>query len=87
MEDEKMLPALLPRSADEALRHSPFQTLRRLRVEENAQELIVSGSVASYYLKQQAQEILLPFLGSRALRNRIVVLPKGRAGSEDAPRQ
>jgi hypothetical protein len=55
------------------LRQSPFQAIRRLWVEETESEVIVAGSVPSYYLKQQAQESLLPLLGTRTLRNCVVV--------------
>ena len=81
--EENMPPALeTPFSAGEILHQSVFQALRRLKVEETASEIIVSGSVSSYYLKQLAQECLIPYLGARRLRNCIdVELPKGRAGN------
>jgi hypothetical protein len=60
--------------ADQALQHSPFPALRRLQVEESDHAIIVSGSVSSYYLKQLAQETLMPLLGSRELRNRVTVV-------------
>jgi hypothetical protein len=59
--------------ADLTLRHSPIPALRRLRVEETTDAIIVMGSVSSYYLKQMAQEALMPILGPRQLRNQVSV--------------
>jgi hypothetical protein len=59
--------------ADQALRHSPIPALRRLHVEETEQDIVLSGSVSSYYLKQMAQETLMHLLGDRKLRNRVTV--------------
>jgi hypothetical protein len=47
--------------------------LRRLRVAETDDEIIISGTVPSFYLKQLAQEAVRPLLGSRRLRNQIDV--------------
>jgi hypothetical protein len=47
--------------------------LRMLRVQETTDEIIVSGRVSSYYLKQLAQETLMPARGSRELVNRVTV--------------
>jgi hypothetical protein len=58
---------------DQALRQSPIPALRNLRVEETEEAIILSGSVNTYYLKQLAQETLMPLRGSRLLHNRIVV--------------
>ena len=66
--------SLLTVRADHALRHSPIPALRRLHVEESELAIIVSGSVSSYYLKQLAQETLMPLLGARELRNRVTVV-------------
>ena len=60
--------------ATEALLHSPIPALRRLQVEESEQVLVLSGSVASYYLKQLAQETILPYLERRNLLNQITVV-------------
>ncbi len=64
---------LLQVRADQALRQSPIPALRRLQVEESDHVIVLSGSVPSYYLKQLAQETLMPLLGSRELRNRVTV--------------
>jgi len=55
------------------LRHHPVGPLRRLRVEEAGDEVVLSGTLASFYHKQLAQEALLPLLGGRRLLNRVEV--------------
>ncbi len=65
-------PPILPQAA-EVLRRSPQPMLRRLRVAETDDEIIISGTVPSFYLKQLAQEAVRPLLGSRRLRNQIDV--------------
>ena len=57
------------------LRDNPVNDLRRLEVCESDAEIVISGIVSSYYLKQMAQEAVRPALGGRRLRNRVVVLP------------
>jgi osmotically-inducible protein OsmY len=57
----------------QALRQSPIPALRVLQVEETDREIVLSGSVASYYMKQLAQEAVMPLLGDRVLCNRILV--------------
>ncbi len=61
-----------PRAA-EALEQSQQPLLRRLEVLETEKEIVISGTVPSYYLKQLAQEVVRPVLGDRRLRNRICV--------------
>jgi hypothetical protein len=65
---------VLAMRAHDVLRQSPIPVLRRLHVDESEQEIILSGAVSSYYLKQLAQEALMPVLGSRQLHNRILVI-------------
>jgi hypothetical protein len=60
--------------ADQILRQSPIPALRHLSVEESDHSVILSGSVSSYYLKQLAQETIMPILGSRELQNRVSVV-------------
>src|SRR5260370_5682679 len=60
--------------ATEALLHSPIPALRKLQVEVSEGGIILSGSVPTYYLKQLAQETILPFLERRDLLNRITVI-------------
>jgi hypothetical protein len=57
-----------------ALLQSPIPPLRRLAVEETDEELIILGCVSSYYLKQLAQETLMPYLRGRRLRNCVEVV-------------
>jgi len=59
--------------AAEVLEQSQQPLLRRLEVLETEKEIVISGSVPSYYLKQLAQEAVRPVLGDRRLRNRICV--------------
>jgi hypothetical protein len=57
-----------------ALRHSPIPALRMLVIEETEEALVIRGSVKSYYLKQMAQEALMPHLDGRTLHNRVAVI-------------
>ncbi len=71
-------PALLPppkvtSQAAHALKRSLHPALRRLHVEESEECLVISGRVTSYYLKQLAQETLMPHRGERQLVNRVSV--------------
>jgi hypothetical protein len=63
-----------PSRAHVALRQSPIPALRKLVVEETETTIAISGSVSSYYLKQLAQETLMPVLGGRELLNRVSVV-------------
>jgi hypothetical protein len=58
------------------LRQSPIPDLRVLEVEENEFEVVITGLVCSYYLKQLAQETLRSAVGQRRIRNRVVVARK-----------
>jgi len=62
-----------PLSATQILRDNPLPLLRNLDVAESEKEVVISGWVTSYYLKQLAQEAVLPFVGSRRLRNLVIV--------------
>jgi len=57
-----------------ALRESPIPALRRLSLEENDGAVMITGNVPSYYLKQLAQEAVIPLLGGRELRNQVTVV-------------
>jgi hypothetical protein len=57
-----------------ALQQSPIPALRKLRVEETEQGVVISGNVSSYYLKQLAQETVMPVLERRELVNRVEVV-------------
>jgi hypothetical protein len=60
--------------AAEALQRSPIPALRQLSVEEADGVVEIRGRVGSYYLKQLAQETVLPLLRGRPLRNRVLVV-------------
>jgi hypothetical protein len=57
-----------------ALRQSPIPALRNIQVEETDTEIVLQGSVSSYYLKQLAQETVMPALAGRELMNRVAVV-------------
>lgn len=59
--------------AEQALRQSPIPALRRLDVEETDLEVVLVGKVPTFYLKQLAQETVLPLIGQRGLVNRVSV--------------
>jgi hypothetical protein len=67
------LSTLVGSQAIEALLHSPIPALRKLQVEQTEGGLVLSGSVPTYYLKQLAQETVLPYLDHCALVNRVTV--------------
>jgi hypothetical protein len=52
---------------------STHPALRRLNVEGSEGELVISGTVNCYYLKQLAQEALRPITGDVQLVNRVQV--------------
>ena len=56
-----------------ALRQSPIPALRKLSVEESDGTVVISGFVSSYYMKQLAQETIMPVLDGRELHNRVTV--------------
>ena len=57
-----------------ALRQSPLPALRKLAVEETDAAVVICGAVSSYYLKQLAQETIMPVLAGRELHNRVAVV-------------
>jgi hypothetical protein len=63
-----------PQPIVEALRRSKIPALRRLDVEETESAVVLTGSVPSYYLKQLAQEAVLPLCGKRQLINHVEVV-------------
>jgi hypothetical protein len=54
---------------------SPLPQLRHLVVTTTDREIVITGRVPSYYLKQLAQEALRPTLGDRRLVNHVEVSP------------
>jgi hypothetical protein len=67
-------PTLTRVRAEQVLRQSGLPALRQLCVEETDAEVVITGSVSSYYLKQLAQETVMPVLGERDLVNRVLVV-------------
>lgn len=60
--------------AAHALKKSSHPALRRLMVEGNEEALIISGRVTSYYLKQLAQETVMPVREGMRLVNQVNVV-------------
>lgn len=58
----------------QALRRSPIPALRKLSVEESGTVVVITGRVSTYYLKQLAQEAVMPLLDHRQLRNQVTVV-------------
>jgi hypothetical protein len=59
---------------DSILRDSAWSALRELKVQETQNEVVLSGTLPSYYLKQMAQESVRPALAGRRLLNHIRVV-------------
>lgn len=57
----------------EALANSPLGQLRRLMVAESETEVVLTGTVSSYYFKQMAQETIRYAVGRRQLVNHVDV--------------
>lgn len=60
--------------AQSLLSASPIYALRDLRVEQNNGTLLITGSVASFYQKQLAQEVVRAIATGVELRNTVTVL-------------
>lgn len=63
-----------PPGPAEVLNGSPLPHLRRLVVTESATEVVISGRVPTYYLKQLAQETVRAAVGKRRLSNQVQVV-------------
>jgi hypothetical protein len=68
-----MSTATIITSATHALKRSFYPALRRLSVEGTESDIIISGKVSSYYMKQLAQETVMPVRGPLKLVNRVDV--------------
>jgi hypothetical protein len=68
------LSSLASSQAEQALRQSALPALRKLAIKETEVEVVITGSVTSYYLKQLAQETIMPVVGKRELVNRVLVV-------------
>lgn len=67
-------PTELASQAQVALSECPFHALRQVQVEQYGEdELILTGAVATYYQKQQAQEIVRTIAQDLTVRNSIEV--------------
>jgi hypothetical protein len=63
-----------PLCAGRALQRSPIPALRNLSLEETVTVVVIRGVVPTYYLKQMAQETVMPLLAGRQLHNRVSVV-------------
>lgn len=68
------LTATSPSPATQALRQSSHPGLRNLTIQEADGTIIILGRVTSYYLKQLAQETIMPVRGECQLLNRVTVV-------------
>jgi hypothetical protein len=59
----------------DVLTASPLPQLRRLVVTATDEEIVITGRVSSYYMKQLAQEALRTAIGDRRLLNQVEVCP------------
>lgn len=66
-------PSLATEPAD-ILITSPLPQLRRLVVTATDDEVVITGRVSSYYMKQLAQETLRSMVGDRRLLNNVEVV-------------
>jgi hypothetical protein len=60
--------------ARSALRASPIFALRELAVEQDGQQLLLSGTVSTFYQKQVAQEVVRSFANGMKLVNHVQVV-------------
>ncbi len=65
--------AILTAEPATVLTSSPLPQLRRLSVTSTDHEVVITGRVTSYYMKQLAQESIRSSLGSRRLLNQVEV--------------
>jgi hypothetical protein len=57
-----------------ALLDKGVPALRRIQVEETDERVVLAGTVPTFYLKQLAQEAVLPLLAGRRLHNHLEVV-------------
>ncbi len=65
-----------PQCPERALSASPLPELRRLVVTATDDEVVITGRVSSYYLKQLAQESVRGAVAGRRLLNRVAVVAR-----------
>ena len=68
--------AVIISKATVALRQSFYPALRYLSVEGSDGNLVISGKVSSYHMKQLAQETVMAFRGPLRLVNHVDVVCK-----------
>ena len=66
--------------ARSALLASPVFALRELAVEQIGQELLLSGTVSTFYHKQLAQEVVRSFANGMQVVNRVNVVKRNLNG-------
>ncbi len=71
------------REARSALLDSPIFALRELAVEQTGQQLLLSGTVSSFYHKQVAQEVVRGFANGMQVVNHVEVAARD-ANDDDA---
>lgn len=72
-EDETMADSQLAQRVDAVLRSNPHISHRNLRFEANQGQVVLRGTVRSYYQKLMAQEALLSVEGVEAIENQLEV--------------
>ncbi|TWT55217.1 hypothetical protein Pla22_28720 [Rubripirellula amarantea] len=73
MQDERG-PVRDCRACQSALQQSPYPELRKLTCDCDDQDrIMIVGEVSSYYMKQQAQETVLPVAKSLRIHNAVSV--------------
>jgi len=63
----------IPTSPIDLLTASPIPELRKLEVTETEGEVVITGRVSSFYIKQLAQESIRSAVAGRRLQNRVIV--------------
>lgn len=81
-EARERTPSASARLAMDRLRGSPYLALRVLECRELDDEIHIAGSVASYFLKQMAQETLMSVRGIGRIVNDVVVSEAAPARSK-----
>jgi osmotically-inducible protein OsmY len=59
--------------AQDALKNSALQFLKQLSVDDVDGRLVITGTVETYYQKQQAQEIIRGVAGGMQVENEVLV--------------
>ena len=81
------LASRIERAAQQLLKASSYQALRRITCRERRGELVLTGEVRSYFHKQLAQEALRTFVMKYSIRNQIAVTSHRQAARAISPAQ